>query len=95
MQYRVIPAKNFQNKNLSYESFITRKFPDLQYQTCVGGKSPAQLSQVLIISNYTAHIRGATSILTETKVMAVNWQLVSENTTALYMWVKIPFSLYE
>lgn len=27
----IIPIKNIQHENLSYKSFITRKFPDLQY----------------------------------------------------------------
>ena len=27
----VVPKKNFQHKNLSYDSFLTRKLPDLQY----------------------------------------------------------------
>ena len=26
--------ENFLHKNLSYESFLTRKFPDLRYYTC-------------------------------------------------------------
>ena len=28
--YGVVPMKIFQQENLSYESFITRKFPDLR-----------------------------------------------------------------
>ena len=31
MWYRVVPMKPFQHKSLSYESFVTRKYPDLLY----------------------------------------------------------------
>ena len=35
MWYGVVPSKNFQHKNLSHTSFITRKFPYLQYMYMV------------------------------------------------------------